>query len=135
MDRWILKMQGQIWTNYISHIKHRTKTLAWFYKGDRPINPLFESGENMFDLIESKIPDKEINELTQSEVEAETFIERLTSVNDLVMDPMLGFGTSGAAALKLNRRFIGIEIGGKDGRGKGQYFKEFLLIFFQENWI
>ena len=28
---------------------------------------------------------------------------------ETVLDPMMGFGTTGIAALKLNRKFIGIE--------------------------
>jgi site-specific DNA-methyltransferase (adenine-specific) len=36
--------------------------------------------------------------------------------NDIVLDPFLGSGTAGVAALELDRRFIGIEI-------SGEYFK------------
>jgi DNA modification methylase len=109
-DRFILRLQGPIWSNFNTHIKHRTKTLAWFCKGDKPVNPLFDNHQNLFDIIESEIPDKTCSHYTQSPVEAEYLIEALTSVNDLVLDPMLGEGTTGKAAIKLRRRFIGIEI-------------------------
>jgi DNA modification methylase len=109
-DRFILKMQGRIWSNFITHLKHRTKTLAWFCKGDKPLNPLFDKRQNLFDIIESEMPDKTCSRYTQSPVETEYLIEALTSVNDLVLDPMLGEGTTGKAAIKLRRRFIGIEI-------------------------
>src|SRR5919106_3656723 len=98
-DRFILRMQGRIWSNFNTHLKHRTKTLAWFCKGARPVNPLFDNHKNLFDIIESKTPDKTRNRYTQSPVEAECLIEALTSVNDLVLDPMLGEGTTGKAAI------------------------------------
>ena len=37
-------------------------------------------------------------------------IKPLTVEGNLVLDPFMGSGTTGEAALKLNRRFIGIEI-------------------------
>jgi DNA modification methylase len=43
-------------------------------------------------------------------VEAEYIIKNLTVEHQLVVDPFMGIGTTGIAALKLNRKFIGIEI-------------------------
>ena len=37
-------------------------------------------------------------------------IKPLTVEGNLVLDPFMGSGTTGEAALKLNRRFIGIEV-------------------------
>jgi DNA modification methylase len=42
--------------------------------------------------------------------EAEYCIERLTNKNSLVVDPYLGGGTTGVAAIRLGRRFVGLEI-------------------------
>jgi DNA modification methylase len=46
----------------------------------------------------------------QSSVEAEQIISKLTLENQTVMDPMMGSGTTGNAALQLKCKFIGIEI-------------------------
>lgn len=53
---------------------------------------------------------KSAHEWTQSTVEAEYFIDKLTSPEALILDPFMGTGTTGLAALGLDRRFIGIEI-------------------------
>ncbi|MGB6590053.1 MAG: DNA methyltransferase, partial [Candidatus Nitrosopolaris sp.] len=45
----------------------------------------------------------------QSTDEAEHVISKLTNPNDVVLDPLIGTGTTAIAALKLNRRFIGID--------------------------
>ncbi|MFY9871679.1 MAG: DNA methyltransferase [Candidatus Nitrosopolaris sp.] len=37
-------------------------------------------------------------------------ISKLTNPNDVVLDPLLGTGTTAIAALKLNRRFVGIDV-------------------------
>ena len=52
-----------------------------------------------------------MHEWQQSTVEAEYIIKNLTIENQTVLDPMMGTGTTGIAALKLNRKFIGIEKG------------------------
>ena len=38
------------------------------------------------------------------------FIEKFTNVDDLVLDPFMGLGTTGVACKHLNRNFIGIEL-------------------------
>jgi DNA modification methylase len=48
--------------------------------------------------------------MAQSPVEAEHFINSTTVENQVVVDPFLGAGTTGIAALRLHRQFIGIEI-------------------------
>lgn len=50
------------------------------------------------------------NGITKFNPDAEHVISRLTLEGQTVFDPMMGSGTTGAAAVKLRRRFIGIEI-------------------------
>ena len=45
----------------------------------------------------------------QSTVEAENVIRGLTVENKIVLDPFMDSGTTGIAALKLHRKFIGVE--------------------------
>ena len=40
----------------------------------------------------------------------EKYIKAVTSPGDLVIDPWMGSGTTGIAALNLGRRFIGFDI-------------------------
>lgn len=40
----------------------------------------------------------------------EHIIEVASNLDDVVLDPFMGVGSTGVAALKLGRRFIGIEI-------------------------
>jgi 16S rRNA G966 N2-methylase RsmD len=49
----------------------------------------------------------------QSESEFAQLIEYFTEPGDMVLDPFLGGGTTGAAALKLGRKFVGCEIDAK----------------------
>jgi DNA modification methylase/ParB-like chromosome segregation protein Spo0J len=84
------------------------KPLLWFVKGEKIREGILM--KNMGDLIESQPPDKSLDEWTQSPIEAEFIIDNLTVENQLVLDPFMGVGTFGLAALKLKRQFIGIEI-------------------------
>lgn len=59
--------------------------------------------------IESSIPDKRFHNMNQSPIEAEYCIEMLTPINGLVLDPMLGEGTTAVACRNKERRFIGID--------------------------
>jgi DNA modification methylase len=106
------------WILGVKHSGHHTKIhpryvfaewkpLLWYVKGEK-VNDLVISN-TIGDYIESTPPSKIEHEWQQSTVEAEYVIKNLTIANQTILDPMLGTGTTGIAALKLNRKFIGIE--------------------------
>ena len=81
------------------------KPLLWFVKGT-----LAESTDSIDDYIKSQKPDKLLHPWQQSTIEAEHVIKKLTiATNQIVFDPFMGSGTTGIAARKQNRKFIGIE--------------------------
>jgi DNA modification methylase len=80
------------------------KPLTWFVKGKKT-----SISSQICDLIKSEPPDKTTHPWAQSPVEAEYVVGRLTVENQTVVDPFMGDGTFGIAALKLKRQFFGIE--------------------------
>ncbi len=80
------------------------KPLLWFVKGTKP-----KTFEFIKDSVESQPPDKTLHPWAQSTLEAEHVISKLTIQNDVVLDCMMGTGTTAIAAIKLKRRFVGIE--------------------------
>jgi DNA modification methylase len=106
------------WTLAVKHSGHHRKIypryvfaewkpLLWYVKGEQ-LNDLIISN-TIGDYIESTPPSKVLHPWEQSPTEAEYIIKNLTLQNQKVLDPMMGSGTTGIAALKLNRKFIGIE--------------------------
>jgi predicted methyltransferase len=106
------------WELAVKHSGHHTKIhpryvfaewkpMVWYIKGDR-LNDLVISN-TIGDYIESVAPLKIEHEWQQSPIEAQYVIRNLTIENQTVLDPMMGTGTTGLAALNLRRKFIGIE--------------------------
>lgn len=54
--------------------------------------------------------EKDAHPWQQAESEARQLIEQLTEPGELVIDPCLGAGTTGVAARKLGRRFVGCDV-------------------------
>jgi len=83
------------------------KPLLWYVKGKRANNLAISN--RLGDHIQSDPSKKTHHKWEQSTVEAEYIIKNLILENQTILDPMMGSGTTGIAALKLNRKFIGIE--------------------------
>jgi 16S rRNA G966 N2-methylase RsmD len=104
---WIIavKLSGPFAHFHPKKVSIKWKPLLWFVKGGKT-----NSLDYISDFIESRSAEKATFEWEQNTIEAEHVISRLTVEGQSVCDPMMGEGTSGVAATKLGRRFIGIEI-------------------------
>jgi site-specific DNA-methyltransferase (adenine-specific) len=111
-----LKYWGQIYVKHESSfngtmdyqrgVSFAGKRMLWFVKGEKRL-----TDQVVANYIQSSIPDKSKHLWAQSPVEAEYLINKLTvSEHSLVVDPFLGSGAFGVAAIKLGRYFVGIEI-------------------------
>jgi len=92
----------QIWDR---RIMPKWKPVLWFVKGtcdDLPwIGDVIESGDGN---------DKRFHRWGQSERQFERLIELASLPGQTILDPFCGGGTTGVAALRLGRQFIGIDI-------------------------
>lgn len=79
--------------------------ILWFVKGNRT-----NTVNDISDIIKSQPVDKTVDKWEQSTVEADHCIRYLTVENQTILDPMMGISTTGITALKLGRKFIGIDI-------------------------
>lgn len=87
----------------------QTELILFFRKGKaKPINIL--SSRDNFNVI---MPTQKSGKLhiTQKPLEIiENFVLNSSNIGETILDPFMGSGTTGLAALKNNRKFIGIEI-------------------------
>jgi len=78
------------------------KPILWFVK--QP----FQALSAIPDVLKPSL-EKEHHDWQQSLKDAEFIIEKLTLPGDTIFDPLCGSGTTGVAAVKLGRRFIGFD--------------------------
>lgn len=92
---------AQLWQRNVNTF---WKPVLWFVNGDY-------KGKWIGDVAKSAVNDndKRFHEWGQSETGMVDLVERVTEVGDLIVDPFMGAGTTGLAALALNRQFIGID--------------------------
>lgn len=95
---------GQAPSLWHRQVNTNWKPVFWFVKGG------VYDGASVSDIVESDANDKQFHDWGQSESGMARLIERFTQPGELVVDPFLGGGTTGVAALRLNRRFIGAEV-------------------------
>jgi len=100
-----IKLSGPFAHFHPKKVSVKWKPLLWFVKGGKT-----NSLDYISDFIESRSAEKATFDWEQNTVEAEHVISRLTVKGQTVCDPMMGEGTSGVAATKLHRKFVGIEI-------------------------
>lgn len=95
------------------------KPVLWFKKGDY-------NGDYIGDVLKSPTNDndKRFHEWGQSLGGMRDIIERFTNPNDLILDPFLGGGTTGVAAVTMGRRFIGADVDLQNVAKSDQRIKE-----------
>ncbi len=86
------------------HIMQAWKPVFVFTKGTWP------SQAWTGDVVKSAGRDKSLYEWQQDAVAATELIDRLAPTRGRVLDPFLGVGTFGVAAIRAGREFIGIEL-------------------------
>jgi DNA modification methylase len=90
--------------------KSITNSVEYFLiLGDKPLKSNKTYTKNIITTsVNSSMP-KEHKAVMKYEV-AEHFIKNFTNEGDLILDCFLGYGTTAIACIKLNRKFIGIEL-------------------------
>ena len=79
------------------------KPVLWYVKGEY-------KGDYIGDILKSPESDKRFHEWGQSLGGMQDIVEKLSNPGDVVLDPFLGGGTTGAAAVSMGRKFIGADI-------------------------
>jgi hypothetical protein len=93
----------RVWTREVNTF---WKPVLWFVR--KP----YEGGRWLGDVAKSPMhgDDKRYHPWGQSEVGMADLLERIGQVGDTVCDPFMGAGTTGVAAIRQGRKFIGIDV-------------------------
>lgn len=79
------------------------KPILWFVKGTY-------DGDWVTDFIVSELPEKHLDDWQQPKMLSDKLVGYFSKPNDLILDPMMGVGTTGLSAISSGRRFIGCEL-------------------------
>jgi DNA modification methylase len=96
-------MPGEAAEMWHRKVRCTWKPFLWFTKGSY-------EGKWVNDVARSDAPEKGLHPWQQSESLFEGLIEQVTEPGQLILDTFFGSGTVGAVAMRMNRRFIGIDI-------------------------
>ena len=101
---WLLSYQlkGAASAVWPRRVLNHWKPLLWFTQGAY-------TGDYQGDVLNGEGKDKRFHDWGQSAALFAALVQRWTMPNDMVLDPVCGGGTTGAVALALRRRFIGID--------------------------
>ena len=105
--RWtfcLLTTAGENAQVFDRHIIPKWKPVLWYTKGN--CDHLSWTG----DIIEADANDKRFHVWGQSVGQMEWIIKRASLPGQIILDPFCGGGTTGVAALQLQRMFIGVDI-------------------------
>lgn len=80
--------------------------VVWGTNGARPLEAL--DGKALPGFYQANAP-REREHMTQKPIEVMRDLVKIVPVDGIVLDPFMGSGTTGAAAVIENRRFIGVE--------------------------
>lgn len=77
--------------------------------GDAPLKSNTTYTKNHISTVVNSQMTKAHKAVMKQEV-SDWFIEKFTKENDTILDPFMGLGTTGISCMKMNRKFIGIEL-------------------------
>lgn len=99
-------LPGGTLTVHARAVNNGWKPLLWFVKGKY-------QGNMVFDVCRSEASDKRFHEWGQSESGMADIIEKFTKPGEIIVDPFCGGGATGIAAIKMARKFVGLDIDAK----------------------
>ena len=103
--QWVISFQmgsgtARVWNRKVCQV---WKPILWFVKGQY-------DGEWITDFIRSKDIEKGLDDWQQPEAVTTKLVSFFTKPDDVILDPMMGTGTSGVSTITNGRRFIGYEL-------------------------